>query len=357
MLTFWEINMKRKKKLKETGLPPGEFIYTGIYNLVPFTTKRISYNHNKITAVENENIKNFSNLPKDENHWINIIGMANKNKIAEFSKLFNIGDLTTEDILNVTQRTKLETFDNYNYIALKIIDFKSENEDFLIEQLSFIIKDNTLILYFEKENCIFANIEKRIKNKTNTFKSRNMNYLIYTIFDVIIDNYFEILDKISDKLEEIDERIMIKQSDVDLIKIKNLKQKTFVMKRHIFPLIEVLQSFISESNIEKENELFFKDLTDHVIKANELIELLFNTASNLMDLYLSLVSNKMNEIMKVLAMISTIFIPLSFIAGLYGMNFENMPELKTKYGYFVVVGIMSLLLLLMILYFKKKKWI
>ena len=291
--------------------------------------------------------------------WINIDGLHDEKSIEEICTYLNIHKLSMEDILSVGQRPKLEEYQDYIQAVLKILTLDSTDETIEYEQLSFILKGNILVTFQEKTGDVFDSVRNRIKEGKGNVRKRGADYLLYALLDLVVDHYFIVLENFGEKLEDLETELLNNPDKTTLNKLHRLRRETLLLRRTVYPLREMIGRFekLEEPLISNHIKVFIRDLYDHTIKVIENIEVLRDMTSGLLDLYMNTTSNKMNEIMKVLTILTSIFIPLTFISGVYGMNFVNMPELEFKYGYFAVLGLMVLVLIAMLIYLKRKKWL
>lgn len=349
------MNIKLINKYKKTNMT-NEEKYTG--EAKGETTQINYFLYNKTSGKWGDYLKEENSIiPNDDDIlWINVTGLYETNKIKKLCEKFEIDQLTIEDIYHTNQRNKIEIHDNYSFIVLKLINKKEEI--YTYEQFSIIYKDNLIITFNETENKNHETIKNQIEENKKKIKEKKSDYLMYAILDKIIDDYFIINNELTEKLEKIDESVNMDPDQQDLIKIKSTKQEVIYFKKNIMTLKETLMFNKDDffKRLNKENKEYYRDLFDHVYQLYESADILNETLTNLTEIYFSAISYKMNEIMKVLTIISTIFIPLSFLAGLYGMNFKNMPELDWNFGYPLLIIIMLLIVLIMLLIFKKKKW-
>jgi magnesium transporter len=292
--------------------------------------------------------------------WINIDGLHDTDVIEKMGNYFGIHPLTLEDIVQIDQRAKIEMFEDYIFIVMKMLDFNEEKNIVEGEQIGIVLGKNFVISFQEgKEGDVFNPLRDRIRGGKGRIRKMGADYLFYALIDIIIDNYLIILEKIGEKIEKYEE-VLIENPNENIIKeIYELKREILYLKKVITPLREISIKMEKSGSklITEKTEPFLRDLYDHSIQAIEAVETYREMVSFLRELYLSSLSNKMNQVMRVLTTISTIFIPLTFIAGVYGMNFENMPELKTKNGYFLIMGIMLAIGIGMYKYFKNKEWL
>jgi magnesium transporter len=298
-------------------------------------------------------------LDKPTMTWINIDGLQEVNYIEQIGQCFHIHPLTLESILNTTQRPKIEYFPNYIYIALKMISWDEKEQETNMEHISLILMQNMVLSFQEREGDVFNSIRERIRNMNGKIRQSSVDYLVYALIDTIVDQYFVILEKLGEKTELLEDVLINQPSPQNLQVIHQTKRNLIYLRNAVWPLREVINKLEKEETvlIQKDTKLFLRDVYDHTIQVIETIEALRDMVSGLLDIYLSSVSNKMNEVMKVLTIIATIFIPLTFLAGIYGMNFHYMPELSWRWGYPLTLLVMFLIGLGMYFFFKKKKWL
>ncbi|GAA0872120.1 magnesium/cobalt transporter CorA [Gangjinia marincola] len=291
--------------------------------------------------------------------WINLNGLNYVQDIERLGKHYDLHPLTIEDIANTSQRPKIEEFEDYTYLVLKMLYYNEQNE-LVIEHISFVLGSNYVISFQEADGDVFDEVRNRIRNLKGRVRNSGADYLQYVLMDAIVDHYFTLLEVMSDNIESLEDALFESSENEGLAQeIQELKREVLRVRRAVVPLREVI-SRISKSDSDlftEKTNIFINDLYDHIIQVSESIDLYREMTWGLMDMYMTTISNKMNEVMKVLTIISTIFIPLSFFAGLYGMNFEHMPELDYRYGYFILLGIMGLAVIGMLYYFKRKKWL
>jgi magnesium transporter len=305
--------------------------------------------------------------------WISVIGNKDIETIAEFGKIFEIHPLIQEDIAN-TQRSKIEEFDNFIFLILKMIytsesgiknNFKSKRFEYSIEkkiiteQVSLVIGKNFVISFQEKPGDVFDGIRQKIFAKKSHIRTNGSDYLAYSLIDAIVDNYFTVLEEIGENIGVLEDEVVKNPNKKTLGKIHSLKRELIFLRKAVWPLREVINKLQkTESQImTKKTEVYLRDLYDHTIQIIDTIESYRDMSSGMLDIYLSSINNRMNEVMKFLTIIATIFIPLTFITGIYGMNFKNMPELEIENAYFIVLMIMALVGIGMLYYFRKQKWV
>jgi len=279
--------------------------------------------------------------------------------IEKMGNHFNIHPLVLEDILNTGQRPKMEDFVDYIFVVLKMLYYDEKENEVRAEQVSVILGSNYVISFQETEGDVFDPIRERIRNDRGRIRKMGADYLAYALIDIIVDNYFAILEKLGEKIEDIEDELVTNPALETLQSIHSLKREMIFLRKSVWPLREVINRLERWESplINKSLDIYLRDMYDHTIQVIDSIETFRDMLSGLLDIYLSSVSNRMNEIMKVLTIIATIAIPLTVITGLYGMNFQFMPELQWQWSYPIVLLAMLTLGLLMIRYFRRRKWI
>lgn len=348
----------RRGKFK-AGLPPGSLVYVGGQVSESTTITLFDFDADRYDEKIIKNIEECVPF-KDQKSitWINVDGLKETTLIAKLDHLFGVHPLVLEDIVNTDQRPKMEDYGEHIYVVLKMLYLDPQTQDIISEQLSLIIGSNYVLSFQEKEGDYFDNIRGRIRHNKGRVRKMGADYLAYVLLDTIVDNYFLVLEKIEEDIAQVEDRLMgtaaISASD-----IHHLKRELILLRKQISPVRELVNALQRADSkiIDKSTEIYFRDLHDHVISVVDAIESFRDILSGLHDIYLSSINVKMNEIMKVLTVISTIFIPLTFITGIFGMNFKYMPELEWHSGYYEVLAAMLVVALLMLLYFKRKKWL
>ena len=285
-------------------------------------------------------------------------GIHDVSVIESIGKTFNLHSLVLEDIAHADQRSKVDEFENYIYVAAQMITYDSEKHQINTEQLSIILAGNTLISFQEQPGDIFDGIRERIHKNLGKIRRSGPDYLLYTLLDTIVDHYFTVLEKIGDDLDNFEFRLLEGKENVNINELHSLKRELIDLRKAIWPTRELVSTLTKSSVIQSNSAtvLFFRDVYDHCVRAIETLESYREMSSGLLDMYQSIMSNRMNNVMKTLTIISTIFIPLTFIVGVYGMNFIHMPELDNPYAYPTVWAVMILITIAMVIYFKKKGW-
>lgn len=350
-----------KNRKKKIGLPPGSILYTGENPQHKVNIEMIAYNDSVIKREIFDEDENLDVLKKDFKgvKWINIDGIHNIALIKKIGDLFNLDNLVMEDVANSTQRAKVEEREDYLFIVLKMLNINLISKDITYEQISFIVGEDYLLTFQETPGDVLDSVRARIESPNYKMRKKSVGYLTYAILDSIVDYYFMVLDEVEIEIDKLESKVINDSEREDLQSIITLKQKVSTLKRTIGPIRELITRLQTKSVAEYLNEdikIYLTDLSDHGIIVYDTLDILNTRVTELIQLYHSTISNGMNEIMKILAIISTVFMPLSFLTSLYGMNFDNMPELHTRYGYFFLLGAMFVLVLGMIAYFKNKKW-
>lgn len=293
--------------------------------------------------------------------WINIDGLQQKQALEQLGKSYGLHPLVIEDIYHTRQRPKFEDYGDYIYIVLRMVHYQNNNINQLTsEQISLVLSKNFVISFQEGiKGDVFDPVRNQIKTGKNRIAKLGTDYLCYSLIDAIVDNYFTVIEKISDKIEKLEEELLTAPTTETLKNINNLKRIIIDLRRSIWPLREVVSRMQREDSplIKENTKIYLRDIYDHTVLVIENVETLRDILAGMIEIYLSTISNKLNEIMKVLTMISTIFIPLTFIVGMYGMNFEFMPELRSPLGYPIVLIIMLAVAITMLIFFRKKRWL
>ncbi|WP_020677669.1 magnesium/cobalt transporter CorA [Geopsychrobacter electrodiphilus] len=351
--------MRLFSEAKPIGLSPGTLVHIGRQKTDTASISVIDYNsesHKIVTNISPEQSKTFKN--SDSVSWINICGIHQTDLISDLGQVFDLHALALEDILNTEHQPKCEEFDSYILLIFKLIHVQKDTHQLEQEQISMVIGPNWLLTFQEKPEDIFDRLRDRINRATGKIRQRGTDYLAYAILDSVVDSYFHILSDLGEQLEDIEESLLLDPEQNVLQEIHRLKQQMIMLRRSIWPLQIAITEFrqLESALLTPGTEIFLRDLLDHISHAVNSLELMRDSSANLLDLYLSLSSQKMNETMKVLTIMASLFIPLTFIAGIYGMNFENMPELKWAWGYPMVWMILISCASGMLWYFKRKKW-
>jgi magnesium transporter len=355
------MSKRSKNIIKSVGQSPGALIYTGDKPLTDIIITIIEYNakdykKSVATTLEECLACKFSR----DISWINIDGVHNIEIIKTLGEQFELHPLLLEDVLDTQIRPKIEFFDKYIFVVLKMLQYNKTTLELEAEQVSMILGDTYVIsLQEDREGDVFNPIRSRLEASSGRTRRSYSDFLLYSLIDTIVDNYFLVLEKIGERVENLEDEITNSPSETTLKTLYKLKQDLIFIRKSVWPLREVVSSLEREESplIHKDTRKYIRDVYDHTIQVIDTTESYRDSMGSLLDIYLSSISNRTNDVVKVLTIISTIFMPLTFIAGVYGMNFDFMPELRWKYSYFVVMGVMLISAIAMLLWFRRKKWI
>ena len=330
-----------KKMSTKAGAPPGTLMHVGEQKIEHVRLTVVDYDDKALEEIQVNDINElFSYCDNLRSTWVNVDGVHDTEIIGRIGQHFDIHPLTLEDILNTNQRPKYEDYDKYLYIVVKMLRYAPGSRSVMSEQISLILTPNVLLSFQESEGDVFAGVRDRLHKGRGRIRSAGCGYLAYALLDAIVDHYFIILENIGMDIEELEEQVPF------------LRKQIGSMRELVAGLSKESMSLIGSATI-----VYLRDVYDHAIQAIETAESFRDLLAGLLDLYLSTLSYKMNEVMKVLTIMATIFIPITFIAGVYGMNFKYMPELEWPWGYGFVWGVMIVVAAAMIFYFKKKRWL
>lgn len=349
-----------KKGSKKVGLPPGTLIHVGEKRIEKAKIGIISYNKTQFQEKDVKSIKEcFPLKSKPTITWINVDGVHQVEIIGEIGNHLGLHPLVLEDITNTEQRPKMEDFGDYIFLTLKMFYLDTESREIKWEQISIVLGPDYVISFQEGKGDIFGPIRERIRTGKGRIRAMEADYLAYSLIDIIVDNYFAILEKLEEEIDDVEDELISNPTAETLQIIHRLKRDMIFMRKSVWPLRETISKLgRQESSLVRESTgLYLRDVYDHTIQIVDVIETYRDMLSGMLDIYLSSISNRMNEVMKVLTIIATIFIPLTFIAGLYGMNFLYMPELEWFWGYPVILLAMLIIGILMVIYFRIKKWL
>lgn len=349
---------KKQKKRKKPGLPPGSLIFTGQKKVENPNVTILKYNEKDLTELKPSDLE----LAQPEEgfvSWYDVRGLHETALVDKIGTAFNIHPLVREDVLDIQQRPKFEAYKSGFFIVVRSLKWEKDQEEIQSEQVSIYVGKDFVLSFQETEDDVFLPVRERLLNSNGRIRMRGADYLAYALVDSVVDGYFHVLDRIEENIEDLEDDIFEGRHDNVKMRIHEQRRDVVGLRRSIAPLREAINRF-SKSEHELIAELttvFIRDIYDHTIQIVELMEFYRDALTNLQDLYLSEISFKMNQVMQVLTIIATIFIPLTFLAGIYGMNFDNIPELHWKYSYFVLWGLMILVTLILLRYFRKKQWL
>jgi len=290
--------------------------------------------------------------------WISIEGLHQVEVIEAIGKHFGLHPLLQEDILNTSERPKMDDYGDYIFVVLKMLCYDEENDEIDAQQVSLVLGSNFVLSFEESESDAYAPVRERLRTAKGRVRKLGADYLAYTLMDAVVDSYFVVMERLGEKVEALEEELVANPRPETLRAIHKLRRGMISMRKAVWPFREVVGTLERGDSalLHESTVLYLRDLYDHTIQVMETIEALRDMLSEALDIYLSSVSNKLNEVMKVLTIIATIFIPLTFVVGVYGMNFKYMPELGWRWGYAVVWGIMGIAAISMLAYFRRRKW-
>ena len=349
-----------KGRSRKAGLPPGTLIHIGTQKVREPKITILDYDETQFHESEVKVIEEcFVFKEKPTVTWINVDGLHQTEILEKLGECYGLHPLVLEDILNTEQRPKMEDYVDYLYVVVKMLHDKGKRGQTEAEQVSLIVGRNFVFSFQESEGDVFEPIRERIRNGKGRIRKMGADYLAYSLLDAIVDYYFVILEKQGDRIEFLEEELVTNPDTKTLQEIHHLKSETLFLRKAIWPLREVIGALERGESplIQQSTSVYLRDVYDHTIQAIDTVETFRDMVSDLLDIYLSSVSNRMNAIMKVLTIIATIFIPLTFVVGVYGMNFRYMPELEWQWGYPLVWTVMIGMVVCMLIYFRRKKWL
>ncbi|HNP67608.1 MAG TPA: magnesium/cobalt transporter CorA [Aequorivita sp.] len=359
---------RRRKKPQTTkiqpkrarNLSPGTVTYTGKKTTTVTELDIIDYSKEHYDRFETNNIQEAFTYEDSSNiTWINVNGLSNTDDIVTLGNHFELHPLIQEDIVTTNQRPKIDEYEEYLFIVFKMLHY-DENEHLTNEHISMVVGSDYVITFQEAEGDVFGDLRDRLEHGKGRIRGSGSDYLMFAILDAVVDNYFTVVEFLSNKVEILEDNLFDDKDDENMTEeIQELKKEILKIRKAVLPLREVINRLekIESPLIEERTNKYIRDLYDHIIQVNESVEIYRDMIWGLMDMYMTTISNKMNEVMKVLTIMASIFIPLTFMAGIYGMNFEHMPELHLRYGYYYLWAAMILVFFGLLWYFKRKKWL
>lgn len=349
-----------RKRSKKIGTPPGSLIYTGEeisktteFSLLLYDETSLVQKHPRTIEEALESCKGGQKI------WLHVTGVSDPHVIGTIGKFFKLHPLLLEDTMSPSQRSKLDDYRESIYIATHILQFSPASESTLDDQqLSIILGDRFLITLTEKQTDVLNPIRERLNKPSSKMRQRGSDYLAYAILDSVVDHYFLSLAHVDQSLENLEDELLTEPTATTISNIQKIKREMALMRKTIWPMREIINRFRRSDSplLEESTQVFAYDVYDHTVQAIETVESFRDITSGMIDIYLSTMNQKMNEVMKLLTIVATIFVPLTFITSLYGMNFTNMPELNSAYGYPFVLLFMALTAIAMLWYFKRKHW-
>lgn len=349
------VDVYRRKR----GVPPGVLDYTRKDSAHKAGISVIAYSEDRVKTLPVSSIGEALDMRDTFSvTWINVCGLGSSGILERIGSELNVHPLILEDILNTGQRPKAEIFNDYIYVVLKMIHYKDDIGNLDVEQVSLIFGSDYVISFQEREGDLFDSVRERICNGKGRIRKSGPDYLAYAMIDALVDNYFLVMEKMGDFIEHLEARVMSRPDQNLVSRVHRYKRDLIFLRRSTWPLREELALLLREENpmIDPSTLPYLRDLYEHTIQVIDTVETFRDMVSGLLDVYLSSVSNRMNEVMKVLTIIATIFIPLTFITGIYGMNFVYMPEFHLKWAYPAVLLLFAIIAAGMLIYFRRKKW-
>lgn len=351
------INSRARKK----GLPPGTPVHVGKQHAEPVRVTLIDYNEQQFQEKQVDDIEQCFKLRAEPTvTWINVDGIHDVQLIVKLGGGFGLHDLVLEDIVTVWQRPKFEDYEDYFFVVFKMLTYNEQKKSLQSENVSLILGKNFVLSFQETVGDVFEQIRDRIRTAKGRIRKMKSDYLVYSLIDATVDHYFDVLEKLGERVELLEEEVVDRPTSKTLQEIHSLKSEMLFLRKSVWPLREVINNLQKTESelVTNGTSLYLRDVYDHTIQIIDTIESYRDTVSGMLDIYLSSVSNRMNAVMKVLTVIATIFMPLSFLAGVYGMNFKHMPELQWKWAYpagFWAIAVM--VVGAMLFYFRKKNWL
>ncbi len=348
-----------RRRTKKAGLSPGTLIHVGETRSAPVTVDVVTYDASEVVELKNIQPDRLPSPAEKAITWVRIDGIENVEVIEAIGQKYNLHPLLLEDILNSEQRPKIEDFGDYLFIVMKMISWNQSKGQHSSDQVAIILAESLVISIHENENAFFNPIRERILNGKGRIRSMGSDYLAYALMDAIVDNYFTVFDKLGESIEQLEEHLVTNPHTSALQTINYLKREVIFLRRSIWPLREIVTVMERRESplIRQGTIVYLRDLYDHTIQIIDSIEMIRDILTGMLDIYISSIGNKTNQVIKVLTIIATIFIPLTFLVGVYGMNFEYMPELAWRWGYpliwTLVIGIGGG----MLYYFRRRKWL
>jgi magnesium transporter len=349
-----------KKMSNKAGLSPGTLVHIGEKKADTVRLSLISYDGARLQEKE---IGSVDEVPTERDGktvtWLNVDGLHDIAAIEAVGRCFGLHPLVMEDIVNTGQRPKAEDHDAYLYLVVRMLSYDVEAHRVVSEQLSVVLGNGYILSFQERRGDVFEPVRERIRKGKGALRKSGADYLAYALLDAVVDHYFVILEHLNARVEDLEEELLGDPSPDTLKAIHAIKKEILAFHRQVWPLRDMMVQLKKGEfvHISKATRLFFQDVSDHTVRALETAESLRDSLNSLQDLYLSILSNRMNAVMKVLTIIATLFIPLTFIAGIYGMNFVHMPELSWKWGYPAVWAVMITVAAGLVVYFKKNRWL
>lgn len=352
----------RKRTGKKAGSAPGTLVHIGEKAAESVRIRVMDYDGERLEETEIDaaaaaGCRRYGETPTVS--WINVDGIHQTEVIEALGNAFALHPLVQEDILNTEQRPKMESYDNALFLVFKMLSYDEILDEVRTEQVSLILGPTWVLSFQEREGDVFDGVRERLRGGKGRIRRQGADYLAYALLDAAVDSYFGILEKIGDDIEELETELINAPVPATLERIHHFKREMILLRKAVWPLREVISGLQRDESdlVADTTDVYLRDVYDHTIQILDTVETFRDIIAGMLDLYLSSISNRMNEIMKVLTIIATIFIPLTFIVGVYGMNFVYIPELKWHWGYFAVWGVMLAIAGAMFVFFRRRKWL
>ena len=347
-----------QKRSRKTGMPPGTLVHIGERKSGKVTITEFRYSAQSCDEREVEQWDRLAPPADDAIAWINVSGVHVMDVLEAFGRQFGLHALLLEDVANTDQRPKLDDYDSHLFLVLKMLTLTGR-QDVMVEQVSFVLGQNFVLSFQENGTDVFGPVRDRLRGGKGRLRQVGADHLLHALVDAIVDQYFVVLEGLGEQIESVQQVVVADPKPDTLRDIHALKRQLLFIRRAVWPLREVMSN-LSRSDcqlLQSTTKIFFRDVYDHVVQIVDTIETLREMVSASLDIYLSSVSYRLNAVMRVLTVITTIFMPLSFIASIYGMNFDYMPELKSPWGYPIILGVMAAVGIGMLVAFRKKQWL
>jgi magnesium transporter len=347
-----------QKRSRKSGLPPGTLVHIGERKSETVAITVFQYNGTACEEHRPEQLDRLSPPGDDSVAWINVGGVHKVDIVEALGKQFALHPLLLEDVANTDQRPKLDDYDSYVFLVMKMLSL-TERQEIAVEQVSLVLGRNYVLSFQENGTDVFQPVRERLRGGKGRLRQSGADYLLYALVDAIVDQYFAVLESIGEKIESLQQTVVADPRPETLNEIHALKRQLLFLRRAVWPLRDVMNNLsrLDCPFLQQPTQVFFRDVYDHVVQIVDTIETLREMVSASLDIYLSSVSYRLNAVMRILTVITTIFMPLSFIASIYGMNFEYMPELESRWGYPLVLAVMTAVGVGMLVLFRSKRWL
>jgi magnesium transporter len=346
-----------KNRSRKAGLPPGSLVHIGEKKSETIRLSRMDYDEQNVTEPAVASPEACRPPPGAGVSWISVVGVHDADVLDRIGEIFGLHPLVREDILNTDQRPKLEDYGEYAYVVLKHL-VPGANGGVGVEQVSLVLGKGFVISFEESDSALFQPVRERIRANRGRIRKEGADYLVYSLLDAVVDNYFIVLEGLGERIEDLQESLILRPTPAGLHSLSQLRREMIELRRSVWPLRDVLGMFERGTSglVQPGTWIYLRDVYDHTAHVIDTIETYRDMLSGMLDIYLSSVTNRLNEVMKVLTIITTVLMPATLVAGIYGMNFRHLPELEWRWGYPAALGLMLLFAGVMVWYFRKKRW-